>query len=100
MNFSQILTSGKKKQDAYYRDERGPENDLIAGWRRVRPGGRIKIDGKWWADHALENHVGRMFWVNCFDYAYREICPKILIYHNRADTQSFICGAHPVKRNH
>jgi len=94
MNFSQILTSGRKKQNAYYRDERGPENDLIAGWRKVHSGGRIKINSEWWADPDLENLVGQMVWVNCFDYAYRQTSPRILIYHNRADTQSFICEAH------
>jgi len=70
-----------------------PDGILAGCWRKVRPGGRVKMGGTWWNHEALLDHAGR--WVWCEPTEYWHVATNV--FHNRPGMRSgrfvdeFIC---------
>ena len=45
------------------RDDRAEDGGFYAGWRLVRPKGRVKAGGRWWRHDKLLRQVGKRVWV-------------------------------------
>lgn len=72
------------------RDLRGPEGDLIAGPRKVRPGGKIKFNHSLFQSDQLLPYIGQYVYIDGADLS-RITKPRVMVYEDYWCNR-FICS--------